>query len=349
MSRVVAEVEAFLERHAPAGGAVVAVSGGADSVALLRAMLDAGATGVTVAHFNHRLRGAESDADEAFVRGLAATLGVPFRLGSADVTAVADAGRENLEAAARRLRYGWLADVARKTEAGWVATGHTADDQAETVLHRLIRGTGIRGLAGIARERMLEFPFDHPPPPGTRRRVQLSRPLLTVTRDEIVDYLAALGQPTRTDSSNADLGLTRNRIRHELLPLLKTFNPDVVAALGRLARQADEADLFTRAEATKLLKEVERPRAGRLVVLDVGRFELPTGVPTDLDDAVSHYLIREMFRVLWEREGWPTGGMTAEHWQRLLWIAWEIVPASEFPGGVVARRVGRVVQLGRRE
>ncbi len=332
MSRVVAEVEAFLERHAPAGGAVVAVSGGADSVALLRAMLDAGATGVTVAHFNHRLRGAESDADEAFVRGLAATLGVPFRLGSADVTAVADAGRENLEAAARRLRYGWLADVARETEAGWVATGHTADDQAETVLHRIIRGTGLQGLRGIAAARELGV------------GVWLYRPLLAVTRADVLDYLRELGQPFREDATNADLGLTRNRIRHELLPLLKSFNPEVVAALGRLAGQAEEASGFAFLEAKLLLDRVERLRAGRLVVLDA----VPFDRGADAREWVHPYLVREMLRLLWEREGWPTGGMTAEHWDRACRVASGVCPAAEFPGGVAARRVGRVVQLGRR-
>jgi tRNA(Ile)-lysidine synthase len=315
VSRVVEAIRAFSGLTGPG---VVAVSGGADSVALLRGLLDAGAGPLTVAHFNHHLRGAESDADADFVRELAASLGLPFRLGEADVRAVA-AG-DNLEATARRLRYDWLAGLG----AGWVATGHTADDQAETVLHRIIRGTGLQGLRGIAVSRELGAGW-------------LYRPLLAVTRADVLDYLAELGQPFRTDSSNANPAFTRNRIRSELLPLLRTFNPAIVDVLGRLAEQADEAHRGIAEEATRLLTEASRPRAGGLYVLDAETMA-----------ARPDYLVREVFRTAWAALGWPLDGMTADHWDRLVGIVRSDPTSADFPGGIHARRVGRVVQLGRR-
>ena len=143
MTRVLREVRRFAATRSEPG--VVAVSGGADSVALLRALHTCHAA-LTVAHVNHQLRGEESDADEAFVRDLCAALGVECRVRSVDVTALA-AG-DNLESTARRVRYEFFTEVANEVGAAWVATAHTADDQAETVLHRLIRGTGLQGLGG---------------------------------------------------------------------------------------------------------------------------------------------------------------------------------------------------------
>ncbi|HEY1186262.1 MAG TPA: tRNA lysidine(34) synthetase TilS, partial [Gemmata sp.] len=153
MTRVVREVRRFAVTHPGLG--IVGVSGGADSVALFHA-LHATGRALVVAHVNHRLRGAESDADEAFVRDLCAGAGVAFRLLSADVAALA-AG-DNLESTARRVRYEFFTAVAQQTGADWIATAHTADDQAETVLHRLIRGTGLQGLRGIASERSPDLP-----------------------------------------------------------------------------------------------------------------------------------------------------------------------------------------------
>jgi tRNA(Ile)-lysidine synthase len=319
----------FDSTHGLTGRGLVAVSGGADSVALLRGLCEGCRDGLTVAHFNHRLRGAESDADEAFVRELAGRLGVAVRVGSIDVAAAGG----NLEATARRLRYGWLAEAAAEVGAGWVATGHTADDQAETVLHRLIRGTGLQGLRGVAAERPVsDF-------------VRLVRPLLGITRADVLAYLADLGQPYRTDATNADPAFTRTRIRHELLPLLKTFNPDVVSALCRLAGQAEDATAILAAEADRLLRRVELPRAGDRVILDATPFS-PLHKPRE--DQAHPYLAREMFRRLWAREGWPGGAMTFAHWDRLHAVAAGSESAADFPGGVHARRAGAVVQLTRR-
>ena len=312
-------------------GMVAAVSGGPDSVALLHALLrlrSASSPPLVIAHLNHQLRGADSDADEAFVRGLYASLSVNHpRLilccERVDVAAVARDAKANLEETARRLRYGWLERVAREHGLGLVATGHTADDQAETVLHRLLRGTGLRGLRGIAERRPLAA------------GVEVVRPLLDVTRAEVLAFLEELGQPARQDHSNADLRFTRNRIRLELLPQLAAYNPAIREVLARLARQAEEAHEEEQTLAGVLLAEAERPRAGPLLIFDHGCLA-----------AASRYWVRLVFRLVWEREGWPTGGMSFEHWRRLEAIVFDGAAAVDFPGGVRARRHRRVVQIG---
>jgi tRNA(Ile)-lysidine synthase len=332
------EVRRFLVRVAVSGPGVVAVSGGADSVALLRALVAVGAGPLTVAHFNHRLRGADSDADATFVAELAASLGLPFRLGSADVAAVA-AG-DNLEATARRLRYGWLAEVAASVGAAWIATGHTADDQAETVLHRLIRGTGLQGLRGIAVDQDFRAggvsPLSATGLRGLTPPARLIRPLLTVTRAGVLTYLGELNQPFREDASNADPRFTRNRIRAELLPLLRTFNPDVVSALARLADQAAEAHAVIAEQAGSLVQRAELPRAGETVILDAAALT-----------AAPRLVVRSALRLVWEREGWPTGDMGFDAWERAVEVATGTAGGCDFPGGIAARHRGRVVQIGR--
>ena len=325
------------------GPGVVAVSGGADSVALLRALIEAGCAPLTIAHFNHQLRGTDSDADAAFVQELAGRLGFTSRATRADVAK--EAAGENLEATARRLRYSWLAQVAAEVGADWIATGHTADDQAETVLHRLIRGTGLQGLRGMASWRaggvsplLNGQELQEVQNRGLTPSARLIRPFLTVTRADVLALLTELGQPYREDASNADPRFTRNRIRHELMPLLKTFNPEVVAALGRLAEQAEEAFDVLREAAERLLAEAELPRAGELLILDAAKLT-----------AAHPYHVREAFRLLGHREGWPVSQMSASHWSRLVRIARGELPAADFPGGLGVRHAGRVVQLHRRK
>jgi tRNA(Ile)-lysidine synthase len=318
-----AAVRANLGRlRGPAPGpGVVAVSGGADSVALLRALAgDPPVPGLIIAHLNHRLRGPDSDADATFVAGLCPHL--PHRTEAMDVAAAA-AGGDNLEDTARRVRYDFLAGVAREAGASWVGTGHTLDDQAETVLHRLIRGTGLRGLRGIAARRELA--------PG----VQLLRPMLTVSRAEVIGYLQALGQPWREDASNRDAAFTRNRIRHELLPLLRTFNPEIDQALGRTAAQADEVYAGIEQVAAALLRAAERPRVGRVAVLDRAGLE-----------GVAAHCLRELLHLVWEREGWARGGMTLDHWQRAADVVQGRVPAWDLPGGIRIVGTARVVRIG---
>ncbi len=313
------------------GGLVVAVSGGPDSVALACAAVEIGCRGpLVLAHLNHQLRGADSDADEAFVTSLHAALaagapGLRLRTACRDVAAEARREAANLEALARRVRYGWLADVACGEGAAWVATGHTADDQAETVLHRLLRGAGLQGLRGIAARRPLEA------------GVSLVRPLLDTTRAEVLAYLASRGQPYREDASNRDLRHTRNRIRHDLLPHLAAhYNPGVVAVLGRLAAQAEEVFAALEEEARALLRAAELPRAGALCILDIA----------SLSVAPRHRL-REAFRLLWAREDWPLGEMGYREWERLADLAASHAAALDLPGGVRARRRERVIQVGR--
>jgi tRNA(Ile)-lysidine synthase len=309
-------------------GLVIAISGGADSVALARAAAlarKANSGRLVLAHLNHALRGAESDADEAFVVELARQIpGVELCHTRVDVAAAAASTGTNLEATARRLRYDWLIQVARDHNLTRVATGHTADDQAETLLHRLLRGSGFQGLRGIAACRPLA------------PDVEVVRPLLDVTRSDILDFLKMLGQDFREDSSNRDLRHTRNRIRHELLPLLaREYNPAIVSVLGRLATHAEEAFRDEEAAASALLAAAELPRAGRQLVFDAARLA-----------AAPEREVRAMLRLAWEREGWPRDAMGFEAWRRLTAIARGAARSADFPGGVHACVRARVLLLG---
>jgi tRNA(Ile)-lysidine synthase len=338
VQRLLREVQRFMANRA--GPGVVAVSGGADSVALLRALRTLGLP-LAVAHVNHHLRGADSNADEAFVRDLCVTLGVPCLVKTVDVAALA-AG-ENLESTARRIRYEFFAEVAAETGASWIATGHTADDQAETVLHRIIRGTGIQGLRGILANLDRKggggtsTPRASSTPSLTVGVRQVIRPLLTVTRPEILEYLAALKQPFREDATNADPRFTRNRIRHELIPLLKSFNPDIVAALAHLAEHACEAHEVIEAVAADALTRAERPRAGNTIILDTAAL------------SSSRAVIRAVLRFVWDRERWPLSEMGFEAWDRAVDVACGQLSDCDFPGGIAMRHAGRVVQIGRRQ
>lgn len=222
---------------APGDTVVVAVSGGADSVALLDILASLRELRLTlvVAHLNHLLRGAESDGDEEFVRSLAVRHGVPVVVKRVDVAELARRERRSLEEAGRVARYGFLAETARLHGAHAVALAHHADDQAETVLLRLLRGAGGSGLCAMA-----------PQSAGT-----WVRPLLTVTRSEIEAYLAARKLPFRTDSSNATNDFLRNRVRHELIPYLAGYNPAIAERLVATAEAlaADEEILESAAAA----------------------------------------------------------------------------------------------------
>jgi tRNA(Ile)-lysidine synthase len=242
----------------------VAVSGGADSVALLRIMLELrNELGVvlSVAHFNHMIRGKASDEDEQFVRELAEAHGLQFWFADADVPAHARESRLSLEAAARLKRYAFFENIVLAGDAERVATAHTLDDQAETVLMRLIRGTGITGLGAI-HPRVTVDDQDNV------RDGEIVRPLLEIRRSEIEEYLASIQQPWREDASNSDLHHTRNRIRQLVMPLLeREFNPLVgerLAELADIAREEDEfwskhiQDLFRRARMVQHLFDTER-------------------------------------------------------------------------------------------
>jgi len=225
----------------------VAVSGGIDSVALLRLLLELRhelGIVLSVVHFNHKLRGAESDADQAFVANLAREHGLEFHVASGDVAQLAAEEGSGVEAAARELRYGFFRGLLSEDEAtdsalNKIATAHTLDDQAETVLMRLIRGTGLRGLGGIYPRIMVEQEDGN-------GHGEIIRPLLGVRRNELENYLREIKQPWREDSSNADTKFTRNRMRSLVLPLLeREFNPAAVENFSELAEIArDEEDYW---------------------------------------------------------------------------------------------------------
>jgi tRNA(Ile)-lysidine synthase len=264
----------------------VAVSGGADSVALLRLLLDLRSElGIvlSVAHLNHNLRGADSDADSAFVAALAAGHELEFHQASEDVRANAAEHSLSLEAAGRRLREQFFANLLRDRHATRIATAHTADDQAETVLLRLLRGAGPRGMAGILPSRE-----PHVAPGASRvtnslarqstRSVESSiiRPLLSTRRAQLRDYLRDIAQPWREDASNSDLAFARNRVRAELLPLLeRNYNPSLVDTLAATAEIARAEEEFWDIELARLLPTVLTP-AGRLRLPELVRQSLAT-------------------------------------------------------------------------
>ncbi len=325
---------------------VVAVSGGPDSVALSHVCVELLREGklprLVLAHVNHMLRADESDADERFVQQLPALwqmandARLQCRTTRIDVAGIAEAEGGNLESIGRRERYAWLARLACEEGAAWIATGHTADDQAETVLFRLLRGSGVLGLGGMTERRPLLLSpsgrgaggegrtFNNrdrtPSPPAplpegegrktTTAGVSLIRPLLTIRRQAMLDYLRDKQIPYRIDSSNRDLRFTRNRLRHELLPMLETqFNRGVVDVLCRLADQAQELSGEIAAQAETLRAKAELPNAGSTLVFAIATLKI-----------ASPNLIREMLRLVWQREGWPMGDMDFERWHWLVEI-----------------------------
>ncbi len=229
---------------------LVAASGGADSTALALALRELGCE-IALAHVHHGIRGKAADADARFVAALAEKLGAPFFLGKFAVPAEAKKTGESLEMAARRVRRDFLAATAARAKIRFIATGHTADDQAETVLLRIARGTSITGLAGI-------------PYVSRQGGVAFVRPLRDATRAQIVAFLETRKQPWREDKSNSEDFALRNRVRHEILPLLeKRLNPGVRQALLRLADIAAAEDEVMAALAKKTKPTAKTPLALR--------------------------------------------------------------------------------------
>lgn len=304
---------------------LVAVSGGPDSMALLRvAQLAVQGQGgeITCGHINHQLR-PESDTDSEWVQQQCADLGVSCLVERIELPRT-DGPLTAIEEQARHARYAALTRMARARGATAVLTGHTADDNAETVLHHLFRGTGLRGLSGIPQVRSLG------------EGLVLWRPLLSIRREAIMACLSEFQQSSLTDSSNTSPAFTRNRVRHELLPWLeRELNPRSVEALVRLADQAAEQQAWIEAEA-------ERLRIAVLVlptteVVRLHRQTLATAPPV---------LARECFVRLWVQQNWPRQAMTAEHWQRLVETCHDSgPPAVQMPGGIDVRRRGEMLVI----
>lgn len=240
---------------------VVAVSGGPDSVCMLDILAglrrELGLE-LHIAHLNHRLRGASSDADARYVADLSARFKIPATIESRDVDSYRRQHRLTPEEAAREVRYSFLADVAGKVGADLIAVGHTLDDQLETILMHLLRGSGTRGLRGLL--------------PVSRWRsgkesVAIIRPLLEISREEIKTYCAQHKLDPRTDASNASLIPLRNRIRHELLPQLREYNPNIADTLLRTARIATDDLAYIEAGAEKIRGKISR-QIKNTVILD---------------------------------------------------------------------------------
>ena len=272
------------------------------------------------AHVNHKLRGADSDADQAFVQGLCRQLELACEVATAAVDPAAGSGGQGIEATARRARYAALEEAAGRVGARFVVTAHTADDQAETILHRLLRGTGIRGLSGMPRSRRLG--------PAT-----LLRPLLGIGRAELAEYLRDRQQPFRTDASNRDLRFTRNRIRNELLPLLTAhYNPAIVEALLRLGELAGESQSLIDAMVCDVAQRC---------VHRVGRDEVR--VDLNILAAQPPHLVREVLMHLWRRQGWPRVAMGFAEWESLAAMVSTVTERSQdgplkrmLPGAIAA-------------
>ncbi|HYN09328.1 MAG TPA: tRNA lysidine(34) synthetase TilS [Vicinamibacterales bacterium] len=291
----------------------VALSGGSDSVALawlLREIASAGHLSVAgLVHLNHGLRGEESNADEAFCRALAARLGWPIDVERVDAGVLARARTQSVEVASRDARYQFFEAAARRLPADAVATGHTLDDQAETVLLRLLRGAGSRGLSGVR-----------------PRRGPYVRPLLEITRAELREYLAGIGESFRDDASNLDLTIPRNRIRHELMPVIARLAPGGSRALARLAMLARDDEDFLQQAAIA---------AGRSLVLSnrgVDRQAL-AALPPALGRRVARDLLLSVH---------PAAPLTSRHVEAVRELAAADKPNGhlDLPGLVVECRAG---------
>jgi tRNA(Ile)-lysidine synthase len=314
---------------------LLAVSGGADSVALLRsvsALKTGGAGRLCVAHFNHKLRD-QADDDQEFVIALCKRFGLCCEVGAGDVAQLAAETGEGIEPAARRARYEFLRQTAGRLGARFVVTAHTADDQAETILHRVIRGTGIAGLRGMSRSR----PLGH---------ATLLRPLLGFRRREIEEYLREIGQPYRDDQSNFDRRFTRNRIRHELLPVLaRHYNRAVADSLLRLGALA--------AEVQSVIDDLVDQLQDRAVQI---KNQSTVEINADALADQPQYLLRELLVQVWRSQSWPMQAMGYAQWDQLAEMICGSAPAFSitatkkiFPGNVEAELQNGILRLIRPE
>ncbi|MDO8136057.1 MAG: tRNA lysidine(34) synthetase TilS, partial [Candidatus Brocadiales bacterium] len=311
----------------PGQRVILGVSGGPDSVALLSLLHDLNKQAgwdikLHVAHLNHMLRGEESEEDERFVCALAGSYNLEFTVKRVDVHEVASQEKRSLEEAARKVRYGFFEELAQETSAGVVAVGHTADDNAETILHRLIRGTGLVGLGGIRPLRSLS--------PGSEAK--LVRPLLYVWRKEIMSYLKEKGLGYRIDSSNLLKDKFRNSLRLELIPLLEQkYNPRIREVLARLGDIAGRSYDFLQTRTSRIVE-------ANLKQLEGETHSLEADILKEHPPFFQHLVLREAC----ERLGIPLKKMNYGHFDEIVsMVEGRIVPRSlELPGKWVVNLEG---------
>ncbi|MEM7343692.1 MAG: tRNA lysidine(34) synthetase TilS [Chloroflexota bacterium] len=252
---------------------VVGVSGGADSLSLLHCLRELAATlklTLLVAHLNHQLRGADSQADEIFVRSLATQWQLPIFIESHDVGALAKQRQQSLEETARQARYAFLWRVAHQQGASKIAVGHHADDHVETILMHFLRGSGLAGLRGLLPSNPISTLQIEPPTQGEPlASVSLIRPLLEMSRTSIETYCYANQLVPRQDESNQDVTFFRNRLRHELLPLLESYNPNIRQTLQRTAKVAQSDVDFLNAQLETLWPTLTRRVSPDLIEVEL--------------------------------------------------------------------------------
>ena len=341
---------------APGDRVCVAVSGGADSTALLRTLLarrDELGIVLSVLHVEHGLRGQTALEDAAFVRALAEQLELPCEVVCVNTPQRMAGHKESVETAARALRYQVFHDVLAAGKADKVATAHTLDDQAETVLMKLLRGAWTEGLSGIHPVLRWESGAVKTGRNGQASSHGCVRPFLAVQRAQIEAYLRAIDQPWRLDESNDSLAYTRNRIRHELLPKLREFNPQIDSMLAHMAENARVEEQHWQAELDRVLPLLLLPGkptrgGGRSVSTARGSTELAIEIARlkELDSA----LLRRVLRAAAERAG---AALDFDATERLVAMAMPNAQGSakrmrlELAGGVCVERSARELRFGR--
>jgi tRNA(Ile)-lysidine synthase len=313
---------------------VIGVSGGPDSMALLHSLhgMQGMGTRFVVAHFNHAMRGEESDADERFVREESQRLGIECVVRRASQEQMSGRSENRL----RIIRHNYLVEVAAKHSANWIALAHHADDCVETFLNNLLRGSGPSGLAGIPIVRQLNA------------MTRLVRPLLRVTRVQIMQYMSEQNLSYRLDRSNASCEYTRNRIRHELLPLLRSFAGS--DALDRRLFQASELIAEEHAVVSSLAKDWLLQcgyRNGETTAETDALFSIPLKSCMEVEWPI----VRHALTIVWHEKKWPMREMSLRHWRRLRLLI-ESAPQSthpkrmDLPGGIVVKYRRGLLTIG---
>jgi len=312
----------------PASHILVGVSGGADSVALLWALYELSLSGadfkLSVAHLDHGLRD-DSARDSEFVAGLAEKLSLPCVIEKRDVKARAEKQGQGIEQAGRMVRYEFLQEAAESCGAKYIAVGQHSDDNVETVLYRIIRGTHLRGISGIPLSRKL-----------TGSDITLIRPLLGMRRDQVEAYCERKNLSWRTDSTNTDISFRRNFIRHELLPLLRDkLNPRTDEAIERISKAAQEMEQYLTCQKDSLLETVTTEVSQARRILDIKAL-------SSQPEALQTFVLREILESL----GIPMRTFGADRFTDIKQLLLPTGPAAmNLPGGFIARREGSELVL----